>query len=92
VVCVLLADFYAHGPGGPRHLRLSRLEIVGVEVRHLDLGDLGDLSVAQCTGHLSTSRTGPLGYPELLADEDRGGGVFSMNVKLRSEKMVTSRV
>src|SRR5690606_13342655 len=38
-------DVDAHRPGGARDLETGGLEIVGVEVGHLHLGDLGHLGV-----------------------------------------------
>ena len=43
--CGLAADAEAHAPGGAPDLGLGRLDVVGVEVGHLDLGDLFDLGL-----------------------------------------------
>src|SRR5579862_6479811 len=76
IVPPVLTDSDAHGPRRPRHLSFGRFEVVGVEVRHLDLGDLGHLSVVQSTYHLFPRGLGALGDAELLADEYGRGRRF----------------
>jgi hypothetical protein len=51
-VAGLRLDGDAHGAGGAGDLELGGVEVVGVEVGHLDLGDLGDLGVGDRAGRL----------------------------------------
>ena len=52
----------AHRPGRAGNLTLGRLEIVGIEVGHLDLGDLPELSVGdRAHGFLAWRRGAFLG-------------------------------
>src|SRR5690606_21602221 len=70
---VVLLDLDAHGAGGAGDLELGGLEVVGVEVGHLDLGDLGDLGVGDRADHLATRVVGRLLDAGRLPDQDRGG-------------------
>src|SRR5579859_5710843 len=40
-----LPNLDAHGTGGARHLGLGRVDVVGIEIGHLDACDLGQLRV-----------------------------------------------
>src|SRR5690606_10977864 len=46
-------DRDAHGAGGAGDLELGRLQVVGVEVGHLHLGDLLDLGHGDAAGHVA---------------------------------------
>src|SRR5437660_95596 len=56
--CVSGADPDAHGAGGAGDLLLGRVEIVGVEVGHLGLGDLRELLVGDRAHDLFAGRVG----------------------------------
>ena len=45
--CALLGNGDAHGTGGAGNDLLSGINVVGIEVGHLDLGDLGELLVGE---------------------------------------------
>jgi hypothetical protein len=54
--CCGLADGDAHRTGGAADLRLGGLEVVGVEVDHLGLGDLLDLGLGDRAGGAALAR------------------------------------
>ena len=64
-----LDDLDAHRSGGAAHLLLGRLEIVGVEVWELGLGDFGDLRLGHRAGLLTTRVLRGLLEPGGLAQE-----------------------
>ena len=83
-------DLDPHRAGRARDLLLGRLEIVGVEVGHLGLRDLGDLRVGDGPDAVTPGATAPLSTPAAWRRSTGVGGVFRMNVNDRSSKTVIS--
>src|SRR3546814_9216075 len=73
VGCDLLLDLDAHAAGSAGDLELGGVEVVGVQVGHLDLGDLLDLGGGDRTGHGAAGLVGALLEAGGLPDEDRRG-------------------
>ena len=68
----------------PSMIRDGGLEVVGVEVGHLDLGDLAHLRPASPADLLAAGRREPFSTPAALRSRSAAGGVLRMKVKLRS--------
>src|SRR5690606_37224951 len=69
----VLRDGDAHRAGGTADLLLGGLEVVGVEVGHLDLGDLFDLILGERGDRRLAGRARGLVDAERLADQHRRG-------------------
>lgn len=54
----LLSDGDAHGAGGTGDDLLGGVNVVGIEVRHLDLGDLGELLLGELTNLVGLGLSG----------------------------------
>ena len=61
----------AHRAGGAADLLLGSFEVVGVEVGHLDLGDLLDVGLGDRGDGALARRAGGLGDAGLLTDQHR---------------------
>ena len=81
-------DLDAHRAGGAGDLQLGGLEVVGVEVGHLDLGDLGDLRVGDRAGDGLRPGSGtPCRGRRPAGSAPSVGGVFRTKVNERSSKI-----
>ena len=70
-------DRDAHRAGGARDLALGRLEVVGVEVGQLDLGDLGELGVGdRARPARGREVAAPFSSPAASRSSTGVGGVF----------------
>ena len=69
----LLGDRDAHGTSGAGDDLLGALDVVGVEVRHLNLGDLGELLLRELANLVALGNAGATLEAELLLDELSGG-------------------
>ena len=87
---VVSDDVDAHRAGGAADLLLGRLEVVGVEVRHLDLGDLGDVGLGDPADGLAPGSGEAFSRPAFCRSSTGVGGVFRMNENERSSKTVIS--
>ena len=67
--CELLGDGDAHGASGAGDDLLGGLDVVGVEVRHLDLGDLGELLLGELADLVALGHARAALDAELLEDE-----------------------
>lgn len=65
----LLSDGDAHGTGGTGDDLLGGVNVVGIEVRHLDLGDLGELLLGELTNLVGLGLSGTRLEVQLLLDE-----------------------
>ena len=69
----------------PATWSLAGIEVVGVEVGHLGLGDLGDLGVGDGAGLFRPGLLAAFSRPAALRDQEHAvGGVLVMNVNERS--------
>ena len=85
----LADDLDAHAAGGALDLAGRGLDVVGVEVGHLDLGDLADLVAGDPADGLALrSWPRPCRCPAALRRRSAAGGVLRMNVNERSSKTV----
>ena len=83
-------DLDAHAASRAADLLLGGVEVVGVEVGHLDLGDLGDLRLGD-PADLGLARLARGLLEAGLSRNSTGvGGVLSTNVNVRSSKTVIS--
>ena len=69
----LRVDLEAHRASGAAHLLLGGLEVVGVQVGHLDLGDFFDVGLGHLAGSGLAGRLRALGQTGLLTQQHRGG-------------------
>ncbi len=65
----LLGDGNAHGAGGAGDDLLSGINVVSIEVRHLDLSDLGELLLSKLTNLVGLGLSGTALELELLLDQ-----------------------
>ncbi len=80
---MLLGDGDAHGASGTGDDLLSGLDVVGIEVGHLDLGDLGELLLSELANLIALGNSGTALELELLLDQvsrRRGLGDYSAMV------------
>ena len=82
--CVLLGDVDAHRPRGAGDDLLGGIEVVGVEVGHLLLGDLAHLRAGERADLLLVRDAEPLSRPAALRISLAAGGVLVMKVNERS--------
>ena len=68
---MLLGDGDAHGASGTGDDLLSGLDVVGIEVGHLDLGDLGELLLSELANLIALGNSGTALELELLLDQAR---------------------
>ena len=72
----------------PSIWRIARLDVVGVEVGHLDAGDLADLVAGDPADLSRLGVAEPLSTPAALRRRSAAGGVLRMNENERSSKIV----
>lgn len=77
----LLSDGDAHGTGGTGDDLLGGVNVVGIEVRHLDLGDLGELLLGELTNLVGLGLSGTRLEVQLLLDEVSRRRVLVMKEK-----------
>ena len=66
---MLLGDGDAHGASGTGDDLLSGLDVVGIEIGHLDLGDLGELLLSELANLIALGNGGTALELELLLDQ-----------------------
>src|SRR6266550_4106023 len=87
--CLSLSDDVdTHAASFPFDLAGGGLDVVGVEVGHLDCGDLADLVLRHASNCLALRRRGALLDAGCLAQEVGRGRRLRMNVNDRSSKIV----
>ena len=85
-----VGDGDAHGPGGPGDDVHRGVDVVGVQVGHLGLGDLLDLGLADLADGLQRVAGALLQAGGLLGMSLAAGGVLVMKSKDRSSYTVIS--
>ncbi len=90
----LLGDGDAHRAGGAGNDLLGGINVVGIEVGHLDLGDLGELLVGELAD-LVALRNGGAAYSAMVTPIERAvpATIFlaaSMSLALRSGILISA--